>query len=563
MRFTSAVLLLVSLQIFGFALPALDPEVAIDSFTDIWNQMSRHRQNTWVEQLGEAGGRAYAESQGWSPLFLHSDGGIPQGFDQVYITENGSIVAIEVKGGVSRLQTPASGYMQGTIEYTLDAAVRLLRSPSANLRQIQAAREVLRSGVRGELQSVVVRTPHVNGQPTSVRIERVYSSNRQTRQMAQGLIDDLASGGIDVFDDIATSADEVFGAAIPIQGNSQGFAEASSQLDDAMQNTADDVAASLDDAVKNGLETIDDPCITLLEQSDDGIHAITSNVDDAARQLSSSRLTRASQLQNQISSRANMISRLRAATPVIVEFLAVAGIAADGYFRIDQVTELQHEYLNGNISQLECETIEVRAFTGFVGGMYGALEGAKLGALAGGSIGSLFPGAGNVVGGIAGGIVGGVGGYIGGEKLVQALGDKMMYMLHYRGESLEAIAMYLSSWASTDLLASKMQSIGDGIYLGSGLFWQGIDSGEQWAFFYLKEVGDVISTGSDLFWEGIESGGGWTYLGMQKTSETAETTSDLFFEGLESGRQYTGYYLENAKDYVDDSVEEAIIFWFY
>ncbi|MBM4075800.1 MAG: hypothetical protein FJ267_09175, partial [Planctomycetes bacterium] len=154
------------------------PEVAVPTASSLVREAhGTLRQKQWLnatidqrrrlaEQLGEEGGRAYAKSKGWEPIHDGTSRGIPQGPDQVYRSADGRVHAIEAKGGTSQLGH-AYGHPQGSSEWAVESAKRVMRSPNASTAEKTAAEAVLKAAAQGKLDVHVVRTSHVLGEPTA------------------------------------------------------------------------------------------------------------------------------------------------------------------------------------------------------------------------------------------------------------------------------------------------------------------------------------------------------------------------------------------------------------
>jgi len=329
--------------------------------------------------------------------------------------------------------------------------------------------------------------------------------------MAQELIDELASEGVDIYDDIARSADEVLGAAVPIQGNSQGFSESSGQLDEVVQNSLDDLVNTSDDVLKKGIEAIDDPRLILGEQIDDGVFSITSNVDDVARSVNASRMARVGGF-------------LKRAAPVV----AAAFFVADGYFMSRRVFDIKEELDSGIITIPQFETQiaqEVGGFAGAqVGGWTSAIAVGWLGAKTGGALSGVLGGPwAGVAGGIIGGVAGGYFGYKYGEEAGLHYADQVTNQLRENGIAWgETASQYLSViqpvWTEVDYSLSyfaaevelKLNAIADQVERGTVYVWSNTEYGAKWSYEQLEYAGTILAEGAEITWNGIEYGADWT-----------------------------------------------------
>lgn len=152
------------------------------------------RQQTWLsasvaervklaEALGESGARQHAREQGLEPLLDGNAKSLPQGLDQVYLSRD-KIVVVEAKGGTSPLGR-AYGHAQGSPEWAVHGAARMIKSPSASPTEKAAAQAVLENAARGQLEVRVIRTPHVLGEPTTPVVEQSLSATSESTRLAR------------------------------------------------------------------------------------------------------------------------------------------------------------------------------------------------------------------------------------------------------------------------------------------------------------------------------------------------------------------------------------------
>lgn len=164
-----------------------------------------------IEQIGDAGARAYARSIGYTPLYQ----GVPgqgKGFDQVY-RKGRQVIVLEAKGGGSPLGKYYGGLLQGTPEYTLKVANNTLHSQSASPAAKQAAKEVIQAYKEGQLVIEVAHTKHVAGEPKLTNVDTTYGeiSLPSSLEVAHkisltvGVTGALFGGTIDLMSQLATS----------------------------------------------------------------------------------------------------------------------------------------------------------------------------------------------------------------------------------------------------------------------------------------------------------------------------------------------------------------------
>ena len=187
------------------------------------------------EGIGEVGAGKFARGRGWKLIMNGKNSSLPQGFDQVYSSFDDVIHVVEAKGGTSQLGR-GYGYLQGTPEWAVKAAERTLKSTKASVAEKEAARAVLKAARSGRLQVHVVRTNHVLGKPTTTVVEHTAKSSDDAVKLANSVIDDLASKGINVLDDAVRAGDDATRVANGL-------------IDDATRS-ADDVARPASSAGK-------------------------------------------------------------------------------------------------------------------------------------------------------------------------------------------------------------------------------------------------------------------------------------------------------------------------
>jgi hypothetical protein len=168
-----------------------------------------------AEELGEEGGRAFAKAKGWDPIYDGKSWSTIHGPDQVYRGADGTTHMIEAKGGTGQLGT-GYGHTQGSSEWAVESAKRVLRSPSATEAEIRGAEAVLEGASQGKLEVHVVRTTHTLGEPHVAKLEQTVKCSEQATKMAREALPALAKSGAkaakkvtDASDDVAKMADDV------------------------------------------------------------------------------------------------------------------------------------------------------------------------------------------------------------------------------------------------------------------------------------------------------------------------------------------------------------------
>ncbi|MEI6394211.1 MAG: hypothetical protein WCT12_24290 [Verrucomicrobiota bacterium] len=142
------------------------------------------------EKLGENGAMRWARQQGWRPLLESGKRTVPQGPDMVYLAGDGTVHVIEAKGGSGQLGH-AYGHPQGSSEWAVKSAERILKSQATSSTEKQAAQAVIEAACDGRLQVHVVRTSYVLGEPTGVALEQTLKCNNDAAKLASS----IAEGG--------------------------------------------------------------------------------------------------------------------------------------------------------------------------------------------------------------------------------------------------------------------------------------------------------------------------------------------------------------------------------
>lgn len=172
---TTFVALLILLTTFALPLSANPSGSAAGTFY----------QNVMLsEWIGEKGARQWAQSKGWSPLYLGKTG-IPQGLDQVYQSSDDIIHVVEAKGGNSPIGK-AYGFNQGTAEWAVQSAKRMLNSTSASSGQKKAAKKTLKAVRNGNMNIHTVRSLHHKGVLQKTRLEKTAGTTAMAKYLAGG-----------------------------------------------------------------------------------------------------------------------------------------------------------------------------------------------------------------------------------------------------------------------------------------------------------------------------------------------------------------------------------------
>jgi hypothetical protein len=335
-----------------------------------------------AEQLGEEGARAFAKAKGWTPVFDGVGRAIAQGPDQVYLGTDDLVHVIEAKGGSGQLGH-AYGHPQGSSEWAVKSAKKVLCNSNATEAERRGAQAILESAAKGKLQVHVVRTSHILGEPTAAVLEQTVNCSDEAARLAQSALDDIARAAARGIDDAAMATDDVARAA------ARGI---------------DDAAMATDDVARAAARGIDDAAMA---------------TDDVARAAAESG-TVAKTLAN-------------VALP--------AAVALDAGFRVLDGVKVEQRFATGQITSQQREVAHAKNTSGMFGGWAGAWAGAELGATGGAAAGTaVAPGPGTAIGGLAGGVAGGAAGYFAGEAAAAAAAEWAVDKVHAAGTSLSETA---------------------------------------------------------------------------------------------------------------------------
>ncbi|HEV3004982.1 MAG TPA: hypothetical protein VGX78_11000, partial [Pirellulales bacterium] len=318
-----------------------------------WLRASIDQRVRLAEQLGDEGARAFARAKGWKPIFDGTRRALAFGPDQAYEDAQGVVHLLEAKGGTSRLGN-AYGYAQGTPEWAVESAKRVLRSTKATPTETATAEAILRGAATGKLEIHVIRTSHVLGEPTAAVLEQSLRSTNEAATIATTAIEDLATVASRASDDLARV---VAGGA---------------------ERQAPKIARTV----------IEDAAAVSARASDDVARAVAGGSDAVAGGS--------------------------AALNTLGKAALIVGVTVDGGLRIKDGMETERQFAEGEISHEQREVAHAKNAAGMAGGWGGAFFGAKLGAAGGGAAGScVAPGPGTAIGAVLGGAAGGVAGYLG------------------------------------------------------------------------------------------------------------------------------------------------------
>ena len=152
------------------------------------------RRGKLAEQIGEEGRARFAAEQGWIKLLGSKNRGVRQGPDAVYFDpRSGRLIALESKGGTSRPRWSSTfNSWQGTNQYTVRSAKYILttfRNAATRDMKIKMAQVIL-AAEKGQLDTAVVRTEHVLGNPKSPELDSQTSTNvaREARRVRRDII---------------------------------------------------------------------------------------------------------------------------------------------------------------------------------------------------------------------------------------------------------------------------------------------------------------------------------------------------------------------------------------
>jgi hypothetical protein len=188
--------------------PAADVQSGPTPRQQAWLRASPEQRAILAEDLGEQGAGAFARQRGWQPVLDSVSKSLPQGPDQVWRSTDGVVHVIEAKGGSGQLGN-AYGYRQGTPEWAVKSAERMMQSSRATVAERSAGRAILEAAAKGQLEVHVVRTSHVLGEPIAAVLQQSLKSTDETARLARTALDDIARAAANIADDAVHAADGV------------------------------------------------------------------------------------------------------------------------------------------------------------------------------------------------------------------------------------------------------------------------------------------------------------------------------------------------------------------
>ena len=152
---------------------------------------------------------------------------VPQGPDMVYRAGDGIVHVIEAKGGSGQLGH-AYGCPQGSSEWAVKSAERILNSQAANPTEKLAAQAVVEAARDGRLQVHLVRTSHILGEPTGVALEQTMPCSKEAQQLASSIPEAVAAHSAKAASRAETLASRTAKVGAGSKGSSAGAATAES-----------------------------------------------------------------------------------------------------------------------------------------------------------------------------------------------------------------------------------------------------------------------------------------------------------------------------------------------
>ena len=173
-----------------------------------WLKATPEQRVGLAESLGEDGARALAKKNRYEVIYDGLDRTLPQGPDQVYRAADGRIIVYEAKGGSSSLGR-AYGYEQGTPEWAVESAKRVLESAKAGTAEKTAASEILTAAAERRLTVEVVRTKHRLGEPFAAVVEQSLNTTDDAARLAKAALDSIVRAVATALDDAARASGQV------------------------------------------------------------------------------------------------------------------------------------------------------------------------------------------------------------------------------------------------------------------------------------------------------------------------------------------------------------------
>lgn len=195
-----------------------------------WLKASIYERALLAEDLGEEGGRAFAKSKSWAPVYDGKSWSMVHGPDQVYRAADGTVHMIEAKGGSSQLGK-GYGHPQGSSEWAVESAKRVLHSSTATDAERRGAQAVIDAAAHGKFEVHVVRTTHTLGEPHVAKLEQTIKCSEQATKAAREAISAVASSVTKTFKPVVNTSDDAARAADDV-----------ARVGDDLLRSADDVA---------------------------------------------------------------------------------------------------------------------------------------------------------------------------------------------------------------------------------------------------------------------------------------------------------------------------------
>ena len=204
---------------------------------EAWLKASINERVLLAEDLGEEGGRAFAKSKGWTAVYDGKSWSMVHGPDQVYRAADETVHMIEAKGGTSQLGK-GYGHPQGSSEWAVESAKRVLHSSTANEAERRGAQAVIDAAAQGKLEVHVVRTTHSLGEPHVAKLEQTVECSEQAMKAAREAVNAAAKSGTKTLNDVAKNSDDAARAADDVVRSGDDLLRSG----DDLLRSADDVA---------------------------------------------------------------------------------------------------------------------------------------------------------------------------------------------------------------------------------------------------------------------------------------------------------------------------------
>jgi hypothetical protein len=195
-----------------------------------WLNASISERVLLAEDLGEEGGRAFAKAKGWSSVYDGKSWSMIHGPDQVYRAADDTVHMIEAKGGSSQLGK-GYGHPQGSSEWAVESAKRVLHTSTATEAERRGAQAIIDAAAHGKLEVHVVRTTHTLGEPHVAKLEQTVKCSEQATTAAREALTVAAKSATKSLKQVATTSDDVARAADDV-----------ARVGDDLLRSADDVA---------------------------------------------------------------------------------------------------------------------------------------------------------------------------------------------------------------------------------------------------------------------------------------------------------------------------------